>query len=179
MSHAALRSSGANIAPVSHARAFLSVVLIAFALGTALAQPVGPPLAPLARSALLAVDAAPAAGGLTLRVQRASGQAPLTVSDLSVTIDGKRESATARADGSWFVPRPAGAQDAGKTIDVTVGHDGIHEVLSGRLAPGAGASAPTSSGAGSVLSSHKQLFWWILNIAVVLIAAIAISRRMS
>jgi hypothetical protein len=28
-------------------------------------------------------------------------------------------------------------------------------------------------------SSRKQLLWWVLNIAVVLIAAIAISRRMS
>jgi hypothetical protein len=28
-------------------------------------------------------------------------------------------------------------------------------------------------------SSHKQLFWWLLNIAIVAIAAIAISRRMS
>jgi hypothetical protein len=30
-----------------------------------------------------------------------------------------------------------------------------------------------------ISSSHKQLFWWILNIAIVAIAAIAISRRMS
>ncbi len=180
MSNAALRSSGANIAPVSLVRAFLSVVLIAFALGAALAEPVGPPLTPLAHSALLAVDAAPTAGGLTLRVQRTSGQTPLTVNDVSVTIDGKREPATARPDGSWFVARPAGTQDAGRTIDVTIGHDGIHEVLSGRLAPGAGASASASSGAGSVISSsHKQLFWWVLNIAIVLVAAIAISRRMS
>jgi hypothetical protein len=28
-------------------------------------------------------------------------------------------------------------------------------------------------------TSHKQLAWWILNIVIVLIAAIAISRRMS
>ena len=27
--------------------------------------------------------------------------------------------------------------------------------------------------------SRKQLFWWILNIAIVAIAAIAISRRVS
>jgi hypothetical protein len=29
------------------------------------------------------------------------------------------------------------------------------------------------------MRDHKQLAWWILNIAIVLIAAIAISRRMS
>jgi hypothetical protein len=160
---------------VSTARALLAVILIVSSPGAALAQPA----APLAHSALLAVDAAPTAGGLTLRVRHATGETPLPVSDLAVTIDGRSEPATPRADGSWFVARPAGVQDAGKTIDITVGHDGIHEVLTGRLAPSAGVSGPAgTSGAGAVISSsHKQLFWWILNIAIVLIAAIAISRR--
>jgi len=103
------------------------------------------------------------------------------VDDLSVTIDGRSEPATARPDGSWFAARPAGVQDAGKTLEVTVGHDGIHEVLSGRLAPSAAAgAAPAPSGSGGLMSgSRKQLFWWILNIAIVAIAAIAISRRVS
>ena len=146
-------------------------------MSSAVAQPAPAPLPPLAHSAILAVDAARAAGGLVLRVRRATDQTPLVVNDLAVMIDGKSESATARPDGSWFVPRPTGAHDTGKTIEVTVGHDGIHEVLSGRLAPAGGAAA---SGAARLISgSHKQLFWWILNIAIVLIAAIAISRRIS
>jgi len=155
-------------------------MLIACASGAAAAPPAPEALAPLARSALLAVDAAPAAGGLILQVRRTAGQAPLVVNDLTVTIDGRSARASARADGSWFVPRPAGAKDAGKTIEVSVGHDGIHEVLSGQLAPAAGAAAAAPSGTSSSLSSsRKQLAWWILNIAIVLIAAIAISRRMS
>jgi hypothetical protein len=164
---------------VSTARALLAVILIVCSPGAALAQPAAPLLAPLAHSALLTVDAAPTAGGLTLRVRQATGETPLQVSDLAVTIDGRSEPATLRADGSWFVARPAGVQDAGKTIDITVGHDGIHEVLTGRLAPSAGVSGPagTSGAAAVISSSHKQLFWWILNIAIVLIAAIAISRR--
>lgn len=174
---------------MSIARASLSVVLSSCALcalTAALAQPAAPALAPLAHSALLTVDAAPRAGGLALRVRRASGEAPLVVNELAVTIDNKSEPATANSDGSWFVPWPATAQDAGKTIEVTVGHDGIHEVLSGRLAPAAGpgsgaaGSGAAGSGTASVISSsHKQLFWWILNIAIVAIAAIAISRRTS
>jgi hypothetical protein len=185
MSNPALRSSGANIAPVSTAcrRPCLALIASTFALGAALAQPAAAPLAPLAplaHSALLSLDAAPASGGLTLRVQRATGQTPLVVNDLSVSIDGKSEPATVRPDGSWFVARPAGTQDAGKTIDVTVGHDGIHEILSGRLAAPAGKSGGANSGAAAVVSSsHKQIFWWILNIAIVAIAAIAISRRTS
>jgi hypothetical protein len=164
---------------VSTARA-LAAVLILSTPAAALAQPAAPPLAPLAHSALLAVDAAPAAGGLVLRVRRAAGETPLQVSDVAVTIDGRSEPAALRADGTWFVPRPAGAKDAGKTLEVAVGHDGIHEVLSGRLAA-AGAPGPATPGAASASGSsrQKQLAWWILNIVIVLIAVIAISRRMS
>ena len=170
---------------MSIASAALFAALAASALGGAAAQPTAPPLLPLAHSTLIAVDAAPAAGGLVLRVRRPTNQTQLVVSDLAVMIDGRSEPATARPDGSWFVPRPAGMQDAGKALEVTVGHDGIHEVLSGRLAPAAGASSAASSNAAPsgaarfISSSHKQLFWWILNIAIVLIAAIAISRRSS
>ena len=47
-------------------------------------------------------------------------------------------------------------------------------------APGAAPAGAASSGAARLISgSHKQFFWWILNIAIVLIAAIAISRRIS
>lgn len=182
MANAAARSSGANIVPVPIARVFLSIALTAASLAAAFAQPAAPALAPIAHSALLAVEATPASGGLVLRVRRANGQAPLVVDDLSVTIDGRSEPATARPDGSWFAARPAGVQDAGKTLEVTVGHDGIHEVLSGRLGPSAlaGGTPPAPSGGGGFISgSHKQLFWWILNIAIVAIAAIAISRRTS
>ena len=165
---------------VSIARACLAATLIACTAGAVRAQPAQPALAPLARSAVLTVDAAPAAGGLTLRVRHSAEQTPLAVSDVAVTIDDKGESAIARSDGSWFVARPAGVQDAGKTIDVTVGHDGIHEVLSGRLVPPGAVSSRASPAAGTGLSSsRKQLLWWILNIAIVLIATIAISRRTS
>jgi hypothetical protein len=170
---------------VSIAPAAVFAAFAACALAGAAAQPAPAPPAPLAHSALLAVDAAPAAGGLVLRVRRATDQTPVVVNDLAVLIDGKSEPATVQADGSWLVSRPAGTQDAGKPVEVTVGHDGIHEVLSGRLAPSTGPSTAPPSGAASsgaarlISGSHKQFFWWILNIAVVLIAAIAISRRIS
>jgi hypothetical protein len=165
---------------VSIARAALTAVLSACALGAAAAQPSAPPLPPLAHSALLAIDAAPSAAGLTLRIRPAAEQRPIAVNDVVVTIDGSSQPASARTDGSWFVQRPAGTLDVGKTIDVAVGHDGIHEVLRGRLAPSGGAAMPGRSGVSRLVSgSHKQLYWWILNIAVVLLAAIAISRRMS
>ncbi len=165
--------------PIS--RVFLPLALIAALPGRVLAEPTAPAtLAPLARSALLAVEAATGAGGVTLRVRRASGDTPLVVSDVAVRIDDRSEPATARPDGSWFLPRPGGAEDAGKTIEVTVGHDGIHEVLSGRLPSTSAAPGPGGAAARTVVSSsRKQLLWWVLNIAIVAIAAIAISRRMS
>jgi hypothetical protein len=161
-------------------RACLRVASMACVLGAAWAQPTTPARAPLAHSALLAVDAASSAGGLTVRVRRAADTTPLIVNEVAVTIDNRSEPATPHPDGSWFLARPPGSQDAGKTIEVVVGHDGIHEVLSGRLASAAGESLPARSGAaGPLSSSRKQLLWWILNIAIVAIAAIAISRRMS
>jgi len=166
---------------VSTARALLAVILIVCTPAAALVEPAPPLLAPVAHSALLAVDAATAADGLVLRVRRTKGETPLEVSDVAVTIDGQSEPATLRADGTWFVPRPADAKDAGKTLEVRIGHDGIHEVVSGRLAAAPSGAGSAASGAVRALSrtSHKQLAWWILNIVIVLIAAIAISRRMS
>ena len=84
-----------------------------------------------------------------------------------------------RADGSWFVllSHVAITDDQ---LEVVVAHDGIREALSGRVTVAAGApGARNASGAPSVLRDHKQLAWWILNITIVLIAAIAISRRLS
>jgi len=119
---------------------------------------------------------------------------------VTVSVAGRNAPATASADGSWFAPLPT-AVGAGDTLEVVVAHDGIRELLSARFAaPGArdaggGAAAADTSGAarsraspsgaataGGVASlwrDHKQMAWWILNITVVLIATIAISRRMS
>ena len=46
-------------------------------------------------------------------------------------------------------------------------------------APAPAAPVAATNAAAGLLGSHKQLAWWILNIAIVLIAALAISRRMS
>ena len=159
----------------------------------------GPPTA-VARSALAILEAAAAPAGVTLRLRRAADQTPLPATGVTVSVAGRNAPATASADGSWFAPLPT-AVGAGDTLEVVVAHDGIRELLSARFAaPGArdaggGAAAADTSGAarsraspsgaataGGVASlwrDHKQMAWWILNITVVLIAAIAISRRMS
>jgi hypothetical protein len=138
------------------------------------------PLTPVAHSALVTLEAGPAAAGLVLRLRHRADQTPVSVTDLTVSVDGRSQLAMRREDGSWFVPlSDAALSDA--QLEVVVAHDGIREVLSGRITvPGAGTgSARNASGATSVLRDHKQMAWWILNITIVLIAAIAISRRLS
>jgi len=138
------------------------------------------PLTPVAHSALVTLEAGPAPAGLVLRLRHTADETPVSVTDLTVSVDGRSQLAMRRADGSWFVPlSDAIITDA--HLEVVVAHDGIREILSGRIAiPGARTgSARNASGTASVLRDHKQMAWWILNIAIVLIAAIAISRRLS
>jgi len=137
------------------------------------------PLTPVAHSALVTLEAGPAAAGLVLRLRHTADQTPLSVTDLTVSVDGRSQLAMRREDGSWFVPLSDAITD--DQLEVVVAHDGIREILSGRITvPGAGSgSARNAGGAASVLRDHKQMAWWILNITIVLIAAIAISRRLS
>ncbi len=142
-------------------------------------ESVAAPLTPVAHSALVTLEAGPTAAGLMLRLRHTADQTPVSVTDLTVSVAGKSQLAMRRADGSWFVPL-SGATVANEQLDVVVAHDGIREALSGRIVAGAGTpGARNANGAASVLRDHKQLAWWILNITIVLIAAIAISRRLS
>jgi hypothetical protein len=136
-----------------------------------------PAFVPVARSALVILEATRAPALLTLRARRASGPLPLAVSALTLSVDGHSVSATAHGDGTWTASWPAGAAAGEGKFEAVLAHDGIRELLSGTLP--AGAAAPSSTGAEGLLGNHKQMAWWILNIAIVLIAVIAISRRMS
>ncbi len=162
--------------------------LAALALcATAAAAPAPPPpgavapvFTPLAHSTLVTVDAAIGAGTLILRVQRTPSQVPAAVTALQVTLDGRPLPVTPRPDGTWSAPLGTAARGPDGTLDLTVTHDGVRELLIASL-PGAAAPAGgnAAASAAGLLRSHKQLAWWILNIAVVLIGVIAVSRRMS
>jgi hypothetical protein len=149
------------------------------ATGVACAQaPADARFTPLARSTLLSVDAARLTPDtLTLRLRHTDGQAVAAPVELGVTAQGRNLPVTANTDGTWNVAlKDSGGKPAGK-LDLVIGHDGIRELLSGTVA--APAAGPATTTAPGLLGNHKQLAWWILNIAIVLIAAIAISRRMS
>jgi hypothetical protein len=126
----------------------------------------------LARSAQVVIDATPAGKNLVLAIRRAADQSVIDTKDVTVSIDGKTQIVTRQPDGTYAVPMDE-LRGSGRTIEVIVAHDGIREVLDGRWA----AAEPGSKM--SLTSSRKQLLWWILNAAVLLIGVIALSRRKS
>jgi len=141
-------------------------------------SPSGGAFTPVAHSALVSVDGVVAADTLVLRMRRTADQQPLTGAQLTVTAEGRSIPVTARPEGTWGVPVKDLPRPPGK-LSIEVSHDGVREVLEAQL-PGTPAAAPPAEvrGVASTLI-HKQMSWWILNIVIVLIGVIAVSRRMS
>ncbi|MBS0364251.1 MAG: hypothetical protein JSR67_00325 [Proteobacteria bacterium] len=175
-------------------------LLLAWTAGAASAAADSPVFTPMAHSADAVLEGSRGADSVVLRLRRGNDTAPLAVSELTASLGGRALTPVARGDGSWVVPLPAGARlDAPLQVQAT--HDGIREVLDGSLSgaaarPAGAAPAPpradTTPAAASAAKSttaaandngrkgiHSQMLWWVLNIAIVLIAALAISKRSS
>ncbi len=156
------------------ARPWLILCLLACATADAAGTAAPPATVEIARSSLLTVSGTAEPSGLRLWVRRTAEQAPLVVTEFATAIDGKAATATRTPDGAWSVP--LGGLSAGEHhLSITVAHDGIHELLEGKFTP----AAVPAAGIVGLGGNHKQMLWWILNIGIVLVAAIAISRRMS
>lgn len=156
---------------------WLLLGLLACAVQSGAAQTAA--FAPVAHSALVTVEAAATAEGVRLRLRRTNGATPLAVSELHVSIDGQNVPVTQQPDGTWLAPWPKTGGTQGAGLEVIVTHDGIREELSGATPARVEGKPSAGTSGGLAQHDHKQLAWWILNIVVVLIAAIAISRRMS
>jgi hypothetical protein len=128
--------------------------------------------AQIARSALLSVEAVANADTLQLRIQRVSDRSLVSSDDVTVSLDGRNEPVTRQSSGAYELAINNFRGDGARDVEITVAHDGIREALSGKV-----SVAEAGSASGLLSSNHKQLAWWVLNIVVVLIAAIAISRR--
>jgi hypothetical protein len=126
--------------------------------------------APIAHSALLNVEGTATADALQLSIRRVSDKSLVSSDDVTVAVDGKNQSVT-HEKGAYELPINDLRGDGARDVDVTVAHDGIREIVSGKV------SVTEASSAGSLLRDHKQVAWWILNIAIVLVAAMAFSRR--
>jgi hypothetical protein len=127
---------------------------------------------------MLTVDGTAAGDVLQLNIRRVADKSLISTGDITVTVDGKNEPVTHEHGGSYEIPvndlRGDDSRDAAKAIDIIVPHDGIREILSGKVT----VTEPASS-VGGLLGGHSQMAWWILNVAIVLIAAMALSRRKS
>jgi hypothetical protein len=155
-------------------RAALLAVLVSLTLSMGCAGAAEPGArTELARSAQVVIDATPAGKNLVLAIRRAADQSVIDDKDVTVSIDGKSQIVTRQPDGTYALPMDELQGSGGRTIEVIVAHDGIREVLDGKWA----AAEPGSRM--SLTSSRKQLLWWILNAAVLLIGVIALSRRKS
>jgi hypothetical protein len=148
------------------------------------AEPAAPaaqlPMTALAHSAGLNVEGAVAGGVLTLRVRRTTDPQPLKITDLAVRLDGRALPVLARADGSFAAPLKELPPHAPGKLEIIIAHDGALDALDGQLPASAPASGADPRNAGTLSSLiHKQMSWWILNVVIVLIGVIAVSRRMS
>jgi hypothetical protein len=125
----------------------------------------------IAKSALLAIEGTPTADTFDLRIHKISDKSLISSDDVTVTVDGHSESVTRVNVDTYQMPLGDLRGDGAREVEIIVPHDGIREILSGKI------TLPQTSSTASLLRDHKQVGWWILNIVIVLIAAIAISRR--
>lgn len=136
--------------------------------------PPAPAPIPVAHSALLTINASVVPEGLVLHILHASNHVPIDGRDVTLTVDGKNEPLTVEPEVGNFLLPTKDIGEGERQLDITVAHDGIREILTGKVAlPKAGGLT------GSWDSSRKQMAWWVLNIAVVLIAVLAFSKRSS
>lgn len=125
----------------------------------------------VARSALLTVTVTPSDDALALRVLRlADHQLIAGTGKVTATLDGHALPLAAQPNGVYLAPTSDQSGGA-HTLNVVVSHDGIRELLTGTVA------LPGRQSALDFLQSHGMSAWWVLNIAVVLIAVLVISRR--
>jgi hypothetical protein len=128
---------------------------------------------PIARSALLTIDATTTDDSVAFLVRRVHDRSIVSGDDVTVTVDGKNEPVTRDSSGSYSLSAADLRGDGTHAVEIIVGHDGIREILSGKV------SLPEPTSAGSLFRDHRQIGWWVLNIAIVLVAAIFLSRRKS
>ena len=125
----------------------------------------------VASSALLTLTVAPADHALALQVSRTSDHRLIAgPGNVTATLDGHSVPLAAQPDGTWLLST-AGEGGGAHALGVTVSHDGIRELLTGTV------SLPQQRSLLESIQGHGMSAWWVLNIVVVLIAVIIISRR--
>jgi hypothetical protein len=164
----------ANLPRVPITLRTLATALAASVICTAAAAAAGNPAhIDLAHSAQLTVDAQEAGDSVTLWIRHATDKKVVDTKDVTVSIAGKNQVVTRKTDGSFSFPTDDLRGKDAKPVQLVVGHDGIHELLDGQLPP------PPESITRGLLGSHNQLWWWVINIGVLFIGVLALSRKKS
>jgi hypothetical protein len=164
------------MSPLARFRQAAACSALALVFGSAAAEPPKPielavnVPAVIAHSALLDVEATVKADVLQISIRRVADKSLVNSGDITVAIDGKNEPVTHERGTIYEVAVNDLRGEGVKDVDVTVAHDGIREILSGKVSL---AEAP----AGSLLGDHKQVAWWVLNIVIVVIAVSVFSRK--
>jgi hypothetical protein len=125
----------------------------------------------VAHSALLTLTASSSGDALALRVTRVSDhQLIVGAGKVTATLDGRPVPIAAEPNGTYLLSLRS---ESGGThsLGVVVSHDGIRELLTGAV------SVPRRGSMIDSLQGHGMAAWWVLNVAVVLIAVLVISRR--
>jgi hypothetical protein len=125
----------------------------------------------IASSALLTLTAAPADHALILQVSRTSDHRLIAgPGNVTATLDGHGVPLAAQQDGTYLLST-SGESGGAHALGVVVSHDGIRELLTGTV------SLPQQRSLLESIQGHGMSAWWVLNIIVVLIAVVIISRR--
>lgn len=124
----------------------------------------------VASSAQLVLDAEARPGELLLSITRTANHEPVTgAGNVTVRIGGRALKVSAQRGD--YVVSTDGLHGGKHPIEVVVAHDGIRELLSGSV------TLPRTSTMLERLQKHSSWAWWVLNIAVLLLAARMISHR--
>jgi hypothetical protein len=125
----------------------------------------------VASSALLTLTAAPADHAISLQVARTADHRLIAgPGNVTATLDGRSVPLAAQPDGSYLLST-SGQTGGAHALGVVVSHDGIRELLTGTV------SVPQQGNILESIEGHGMSAWWVLNIVVVLIAVVIISRR--
>ena len=152
----------------------LALVCGAFTNASAADKPAETPRIEIGRSSQVIVDIQPSDDVALLRFRRTSDQSLVDTKDITATVDDKRQTVKLRPDGYYTIPVDDLQGTGDRMVELTFTHDGFREVLTGKV-----PAIDKPNSAAGMLGDHKQLAWWILNAAILLVGVAALSRKKS
>lgn len=148
----------------------LALLTVALASGLGLAHATG--TIEIARSADLQLDATIHRNVAVLHILRRPDHAPISgAARVTAALNG--HTIPLQPAGTGYELRLAGLPSGAQNLQVVVAHNGIHELLVGRIT----LPKPRASGLFALIERHGYGAWWVLNMVVLLLAARLIMRR--